>query len=40
MVALQSRSRFVLAGRGLLMVRGVNRALAVFKVLKMIGSCI
>ncbi len=40
MVALQSRSRFVLAGRGLLIVHGVNHALAVSDVLKMMGNCV
>ena len=36
MVVLQSRSKFVLAGCGLLMVWGVNRALAASNVLKTI----
>ena len=40
MVALQSRIWSILVGCGLLMVRGVNRALAVSEVLNMIGSCV
>ena len=38
MVALQSKSRFVLAGHVLLIVRGINHALAASDVLKTMGS--
>ncbi len=40
MVALQSSIRSVGAGRGLFMVRGINRALAASFALNTIGSCV
>src|SRR6266404_1589884 len=40
MVALQSRSRSRLRGRGLLMVRGRNCAFVASDVLNMMGSCV
>ncbi len=40
MVALHSRIQLVLMGRGLLIVRGMNRALAASDVLNTIGSCV
>ncbi len=40
MVALQSKSRLLLVGHGLLMFRGMNHALAVSGVLKTMGSCV
>src|SRR6266481_5449073 len=40
MVALQSRSWSILMGRGLLMVHGMNRALAASGAFSTMGSCV